>query len=139
MLFCGANQTKVPFEIAATLQKLGPRAEYVKIAGSGPNALDFHIAYYVGYLAADHPGAFFHIISRDKGFDPLIQHLKSKKILAIRSESIADIPLVKNCELTFCSQMATFQRCTKFDVRTPFRSGSIDFGMLERECGLCPA
>lgn len=45
LLFCGANQSKVAFEIAATLQKLGPRAEYVKISGVGPNALDFHIAY----------------------------------------------------------------------------------------------
>jgi hypothetical protein len=96
LLFCGANQSKVPFEIASTLQKLGPRAEYVKIAGVGPNALDFHIAYYIGRLAAEDPTSFFHIVSRDKGFDPLIQHLKSQKVMAIRSESVADIPIVKN-------------------------------------------
>lgn len=96
LLFCGANRSKVPFEIVATLQKLGPRAEYIKIAGVGPNALDFHIAYYIGCLAAEVSDAFFHIVSRDKGFDPLIQHLKSQKVLAIRSESIAEIPIVKN-------------------------------------------
>lgn len=96
LLFCGANQSKVAFEIAATLQKLGPRAEYVKISGVGPNALDFHIAYYIGRRAAEDPGAFFHVVSRDKGFDPLIHHLKSRKVLACRSESIADIPIVKN-------------------------------------------
>jgi len=96
LVFCGANQSKVPFEIAATLQKLGSRAEYIKIAGVGPNALDFHIAYYIGRLAAEDASAFFHIVSRDKGFDPLIQHLKSRKVLAIRSESIAEIPMVKN-------------------------------------------
>lgn len=96
LLFCGANQTKVPFEIAATLQKLGPRAQYVKIAGTGPNALDFHIAYYIGRLAMEDPSAFFHIVSRDKGFDPLIQHLKAQKVLTVRSESIAEIPIVKN-------------------------------------------
>jgi hypothetical protein len=27
---------------------MGDRAEYVKIAGKGPNALDFHIAFYSG-------------------------------------------------------------------------------------------
>ena len=96
LLFCGANQTKVPFEIAATLQKLGPRAQYIKIAGVGPNALDFHIAYYIGRLVIEEPSAFYHIVSRDKGFDPLIQHLKTQKVLAIRSESIEDIPIVKN-------------------------------------------
>ncbi len=96
LLFCGANQSKVPFEIAVTLQQLGPRAEYIKITGVGPNALDFHIAYYIGRLAEQDPGTFFHIVSRDKGFDPLIQHLKSKKIFAVRSESILEIPIVKN-------------------------------------------
>ena len=96
LLFCGANQTKVPFELAVTLQKLGARAEYVKISGTGPNALDFHIAYYIGKLAAEEPGAFFHIVSRDKGFDPLIQHLKAQKVMTVRSESIAEIPIIKN-------------------------------------------
>lgn len=96
LLFCGANQTKIAFEIAATMQKLGPRAQYIKIAGVGPNALDFHIAYYIGRFAAEDPSAFFHIVSRDKGFDPLIQHLKAQKVLTIRSESVVDIPIVKN-------------------------------------------
>ena len=96
LLFCGANQSKIPFHIAATLQRLGQRAEYIKISGVGPNALDFHIAYYIGRVSTDDPGAFFHVVSRDKGFDPLIQHLKSKKVLALRSESISDIPMVKN-------------------------------------------
>jgi PIN domain len=95
LLFCGANQTKIPFEIAAALQKLGPRAQYIKIAGAGPNALDFHIAYYIGRVAAEDPSAFFHIVSCDKGFDPLIQHLKSQKVLAGRWPSIQEIPSVK--------------------------------------------
>jgi hypothetical protein len=95
-LFCGANQSKLPFEIAATLQMLGERAKYVKMSGNGPNALDFHIAYYIGRLAVENPETYFHIISRDKGFDPLIKHLKEKhNILCARAESIAEIPFVK--------------------------------------------
>jgi hypothetical protein len=96
LVFCGANQARVSIEIAATLQKLGARAQYIKISGTGPNALDFHIAYYIGKLAAQEPGSFFHIVSRDKGFDPLIKHLKAQKILSARSESISEIPIVKN-------------------------------------------
>jgi len=95
ILFVGANQSKLPFEVVEVLQRAGSRAEYVKMAGNGPNALDFHIAFYIGQLAAADPKAFFHIISKDKGFDPLIQHLKSKKIFAGRVAAIADIPLVK--------------------------------------------
>ena len=95
LVFVGASQTKLPFEVAASLQRLGARAEYIKISGNGTNALDFHIAYYIGRLAAEDPSAYFHIVSKDKGFGPLVEHLKSGKISADRVKSIADIPLVK--------------------------------------------
>lgn len=95
LVFVGASQTKVTYEVAASLQQLGERAEYIKIAGNGSNALDFHIAFYIGVLAGIEPGAYFHIVSADKGFDPLILHLKSKKILACRSKDVTEIPIVK--------------------------------------------
>ena len=84
ILFVGANQTKVSFELATAMQSLGDNAEYIKIDGNGPNALDFHIAFYIGQIAATDKNSFFHIISKDKGFDPLIKHLKAKKILVLR-------------------------------------------------------
>ena len=95
IVFVGASQTKVTFEAASALQRMGSRAEYLKISGNGSNVLDFHIAFYLGQLAAQDPTAYFHIISKDTGFDPLIQHLKTKKLFAARSKDVADIPLVK--------------------------------------------
>ncbi len=95
IVFVGANQTKVSFEVASALQRMGDRAEYVRISGNGSNALDFHIAFYIGQLATQAPDAYFHIVSKDTGFDPLIQHLKSKKILSGRSKDVTDIPIVK--------------------------------------------
>lgn len=92
IVFVGATQQKVPFDIANALQRMGSKAEYVKISGKGSNALDFHIALYIGQLAAADPTAFFHIISKDTGFDPLIQHLKDKKVFAARSKDVADNP-----------------------------------------------
>ena len=61
----------------------------------GRNALDFHIAYYIGRLVAEDPNAYFHIISKDKGFDPLIEHLRNEKIFCSRSPSVLEIPLFK--------------------------------------------
>lgn len=95
IVFVGANQAKVTFEVASALQQMGDRAEYIKITGNGSNALDFHIAFYIGVLAGIEPDAYFHIVSKDTGFDPLIQHLKAKKILACRSRDVTDIPIVK--------------------------------------------
>ena len=70
------------------------------LEAGGSNALDFHIAFYIGQLAAHDPDAYFHIISKDPGFDPLINHLKSKKILACRSRDVTDISIVKAATAT---------------------------------------
>ena len=95
IVFVGANQTKVPFELAEALQAFGDKAEYIKISGNGPNALDFHIAFYIGQLSEKDPNSYFHIISKDTGFDPLIKHLKSQNIFAQREKDLAEIPILK--------------------------------------------
>lgn len=91
IVFAGASQASVPFDIAQALQKMGGRGQYLKVSGNGRNALDFHIAFYIGRLAAAEPKASFHIVSRDKGFDPLIQHLASLNIAASRVTEIGAI------------------------------------------------
>ena len=95
-IFLGANQAKIPTPLAMSIHRLGERAELIQISGHGPNALDFHIAFYIGQFAAQVPTPYFHIVSKDTGFDPLIEHLKSRKIAAARSPSIDNIPAIKN-------------------------------------------
>jgi hypothetical protein len=67
IVFVGPLQTKIAFEKAAALQRMGANAEYVRLSGGGANALDFHIAYYLGQLTAKDPTAYFHFISKDTG------------------------------------------------------------------------
>jgi len=98
-VFVGATQSKLPFDLVTAIQQMGERAKYIKIAGVGPNALDFHIAYYIGRIASHEPEAFFHIISKDTGFDPLIQHLKDKKIFCGRWQTLEEIPAVKSAQV----------------------------------------
>jgi len=95
LVFVGQNQAKIPFDLADSMQLLGKNARYVQISGNGQNALDFHIAYYIGELAASEPDALFHIISKDKGFDPLINHLKERRIRVHREKDIGEIPLLQ--------------------------------------------
>lgn len=94
-MFVGAHQVKLPYKFVESLQQLGDRAEYIKITGNGSNALDFHIGYYIGRLAAADSTAYFHIISNDGGFDPLIQHLKTKKLFVQRARAISDVLIAK--------------------------------------------
>jgi hypothetical protein len=94
VVFVGKNQ-RLAVPTATVIQPLGPHATYIQISGNGPNALDFHIAYYIGRLSVENPNAYFHIISKDKGFDPLIKHLKDQRILCSRSSSVSEIPILK--------------------------------------------
>ena len=94
-VFVGENQARIPFDLADSMQLLGNHARYIKIAGSGQNALDFHIAYYIGRLAAAEPDASFHVISRDRGFDPLIRHLQSQDLNVQRRRDLAEIPMLQ--------------------------------------------
>ena len=95
LIFLGENQTKIPVELARSLQWLGKDAEYIQISGNGTNALDFHIAYRLGELSHLDPQATFHVISKDKGYDPLITHIKRKGIKITRSKSIQEIPALQ--------------------------------------------
>jgi outer membrane biosynthesis protein TonB len=91
-VFLGKTNTKLGRDLVIAMHALGSRAAYVALDSSGPNALDFHIAFYLGELVAIDSSAFFHIISKDKGFDPLVAHLKSRNVLAARSASIETMP-----------------------------------------------
>jgi PIN domain len=87
-VFLGPNNTKLDTGFAVAIQELGHRAKYVQLEKSGKNALDFHIAFYLGKLACMYPLDRFRVISRDKEFGTLIDHLKSEKVDADCSVSI---------------------------------------------------
>jgi hypothetical protein len=91
-VFLGSQQTRLPRKLVTQLQQLADNAAYVEIEGCGPNALDFHIAYYMGKLAAEDPGSAFQVISRDTGFDVLIEHMKKQGVSCARFESLAALP-----------------------------------------------
>ncbi|AMO24076.1 PIN domain-containing protein [Ramlibacter solisilvae] len=95
LMFVGANQPRVNIEVASTLQAKGTDARYIRISAAGRNALDFHIAYYLGQLAAAEPEAYFHVISADKGMDPLMQHMQAAGLNVGRYEDVTHIPIVK--------------------------------------------
>ncbi len=92
-VFVGAQQAKgrVSFEFSESMQKLGSHAEYVRIARSGNNAVDMHIAYFVGRLLEKEPHAALFIISKDTDFDPLVEFLVSRGHVCRRVKSVAEL------------------------------------------------
>ncbi len=94
-VFIGALQKKVSASLVQSAQKFGERLSWIPISLTGDNALDFHIAYYLGKKSLVEPKPFFHIVSKDKGFDALINYMKGLDFFIDRVESMVDIPLVK--------------------------------------------
>ncbi|MCY0856876.1 PIN domain-containing protein [Cupriavidus sp. D39] len=88
-VFAGEGQRKVPIEVAMGLQAMGERARWVKASGAGPNALDFHIAFELGRMVQAGERGPVVVLSKDKGFDPLLAWLSAETgIRASRASSI---------------------------------------------------
>jgi len=98
-VFLGPKNLKLHRDLVFAMQKFGDRGQYIELEAGGKNALDFHIAYYLGVLAAADPTGFFHVISKDTGFDPLLQHLKARGVSAARSPSIEAMPCFDQVEV----------------------------------------
>jgi hypothetical protein len=88
--FFGASQRSVPTEFLKAALKLGERFVPIDIEGQGKNALDFHIAFYLGEYLARSPETPCVILSKDKGFDPLIKHLVRRGFAVRRANAIAE-------------------------------------------------
>jgi hypothetical protein len=96
LLFIGPNQNKLPFPVVQAVQLLGARAQYVQVSKQGNDALDMHIAFYMGRLAVEEGDVYFHVIAKDRDYDPLIAHLKSLGIGAAKWPDLASIPILKS-------------------------------------------
>lgn len=86
-IFLGASQSKISVELASEIQQFGEKAEYIRLQNSGKNALDFHIAFYMGQLANSDPNCQLLVVSKDTGYDPLLAHMRSLGLKANRSAS----------------------------------------------------
>jgi hypothetical protein len=91
-VFVGVMQKKVPTLLARQAQMLGPRLEWIQMEGQGSNALDFHIAHYLGRFVLEYPKARHVILSKDKGFDPLVKHLNGQGFRCERIGQLAALP-----------------------------------------------
>lgn len=69
------------------------RVEFLKIDGTGKNALDFHIAFQLGRTIEAEPQTECFVISGDKGFDPLLCHLNKNGLKCRRATSLEDLLL----------------------------------------------
>jgi len=91
VIFVGSAQKNVPIDLVASAQKLGDRVEWQRVEGNGNNALDFYIAFHLGRVIEKSPSFHCIVLSKDKGFDPLLRHLNKNGLKCKRINSMLEL------------------------------------------------
>jgi hypothetical protein len=110
IIFVGANQNAPKSSSNPATVRRFTRVDFLKISGNGKNALDFHIAFELGRTFQTAPETECFVLSGDKGFDPLMNHLKNNGMDCRRIESIDDLGLGKD---TIAVEAVVCARCKK--------------------------
>lgn len=72
-VFHGPHQRQVEQRFAS----FGAKVTAVPISKTGNNALDFHLTFYVGYIAARNPASAIVVVANDKGYEPMLAHARA--------------------------------------------------------------
>ena len=91
IIFVGTAQKSIPIELVTNAQKLGSRIEWQRVDASGSNALDFFIACQLGRVLEKSPQLQCLVLSKDKGFDPLLRHLNKTGLKCKRLNSLLEL------------------------------------------------
>lgn len=79
-VFHGPHQREVEKRFAS----FGIGATAVPISKTGKNALDFHLSFYMGYIASRNPEAKMVVVANDKGYEPMLEHARAMGFLVRR-------------------------------------------------------
>lgn len=72
-VFHGPHQRQVEERFAS----FGADATAVPISKTGKNALDFHLSFYMGYIASRNQASAMVVVANDKGYEPMLKHARS--------------------------------------------------------------
>lgn len=95
-LLLGARQTKLDAALVEQLLAHASAVEMVRLTSNGKNALDFALAHHLGRAVAASPQAHYHIVSKDTGFDPLVEFLTSRKVKVRRHSDFEALKQILN-------------------------------------------
>ena len=117
IIYVGANQNPPKASKKPATAHRFSRVDFQKIEGTGKNALDFHIAFQLGRTIETAPETLCIVLSKDKGFDPLLNHLNKNGLQCRRIDSLDElvpvaIPVLQDDPLPVIKMIAC-KRCQK--------------------------
>ena len=71
-VFHGPHQRQVEARFAS----FGADVTAVPISKTGKNSLDFHLSFYMGYIASRNQASAMVVVANDKGYEPMLEHAR---------------------------------------------------------------
>ena len=87
-IFYSEQIKTIPFDKSIEMAQSKAKLEFIEMKKVGKNYLDFQLATYLGYLIGKGEKGFVYIISKDTGFDSIVDFWKGRNINICRQESI---------------------------------------------------
>lgn len=117
IIYVGANQNPPKASRKKETAHRFSRVDFQKIEGTGKNALDFHIAFQLGRTIETAPDTLCIVLSNDKGFDPLLNHLNKNGLQCRRINSLDELMPVVIPDIPFKAipaiELIVCKRCHK--------------------------
>jgi len=90
-LFFGPHNKKLDVVVVEALLENAQAVKLIRSPKPGKNALDFVLAYHLGQAVQGDPKGYYHIVSKDTGFDSLVELLKSKQVKVKRHDDWSEL------------------------------------------------
>lgn len=93
-LLIGEKQRRLELPLVRQIHEHAAKVTLVEVGASGRNALDMVLAWHLGKTIEQHPDDVYFVVSRDKDYDPLIRHLRTRGHDVTRVDSFNALPFV---------------------------------------------
>ena len=87
-IFHGEQLKTISLEITKEMVEFKGNIDFLSTHKTGKNYLDFQLSTYLGFLIAKSKKANYYIISKDSGFDSVIDFWKNRKVSISKQDSI---------------------------------------------------
>lgn len=89
VVFYGPKTGAVPFDDHVRISSSVSHVEYIKTNKTAKNYLDFQLTTYLGYLVAHTGLKEYYVISKDSGYDSVVDFWKTRGMHIVRRENIS--------------------------------------------------
>ncbi len=89
VVFYGPKTGAVPFDDHVRISSAVSHVEYIKTSKTAKNYLDFQLTTYLGYLTAHTGVKDYCIVSKDSGYDSVVDFWRIRGISIVRRETIS--------------------------------------------------